>query len=564
MCSKLLKYSILLSLGLEVVKYGLKPVFEKLRFEKIFNEAIDLICKKNSNLEKIHLDFFFSNSIVEEEVKKFQETGISLDFQKLIDVFQKYLDGKKLGINAEEVLKDIFSEIERRIPTNLFERIEINYLKDIQNCQKVLNAKLDNFQEINKKLLDSISEFKIDEEFDTTKNPHINVFNKLKQISTTLNSRDPYYEHAAQIDSNGVKYSLKPRNKEALKKQPLRFSLTVKIKKKDGRIITLQELLKKSITERKEVILRQDDIIEIKIFKGDTLLLSSEAEEIQEVKISSRVPPPRPVKILIPNSNSHYDNIFLNVVTIDEDQITLSNFNQKDFPIFFKMILNRKDNMGTLDLHPNFSMGDIYDAWQFEKFFFDLNRINKIAVFDIKKNKPLFIANYLPSYKIQSNKIILEFYRKAVIIQQVLDIKLPWPTIISQDDMITINDIFNAISEGIIILKNAEFDIPIENNERGKQIIDSLIKFRYVEGIEIKQKLETSLFGVKIEFNGKTKPFKIKPKNDPKEIIKKFNELIPGKKLIINFESIPEDKIEFHLLDYPKSEFKELEKFYSH
>ncbi len=448
---------------------------------------------------------------------------------------------------------------------NIFESDISSWLDDHFQDHKSSNFDKEKRKILTEKILELLNEFlpeDIAEEFDVSKYSSDLIFRKLNDIANTLNSDDPYYEHVVSINSKGAKYSIIPKNEEAATKEPLRFNLDVKIKNKDGKITKLNELLHKKALLKEDIILNRDEVEKIELFKGDKLLASSETLGLKELKISQRKIP-LPVKMLIPDTTSSYDHMLLNVTRKTDQHIVFSNLGQEDYPIYLSLILNKEKREILFNLDSNIIDKTILDAWKFEKFLYDLVQKNKLVFINENNNKPVLFCN--SKFKIKEfpdNTLLLEYYRRAVIIQQTLGIQLPWPNILTKNDMLFIDKLYQAISEGSIY-EHFEITFIFRKDTKGQKSINSLKKEGYIDKVRLDYRtFDCILFGKRISLSGRfPSSFRMKPKEDVQNVIKQYEDTA-NKEINVVFETFLNEPVEFKFDNLPKANFESLEELY--
>jgi hypothetical protein len=259
----------------------------------------------------------------------------------------------------------------------------------------------------------------------------------LRKIGDIL-KEDPYYIHDINLSNGRITYKLIPKNEKAQELEPIRGSFTLILEEKDGKIITLEEMIEESSKTGKPIIIKSDAIKEVSIYRGDKSLYKNKTKfgRLELIPII----PKYPVKIFVPGTDSSY-NIVLQLEQRKETSIIVSNQNQ-DIPIKFRFEFANIGSKGVnnYNININFDGMDVVQAYTFLKYIRDLKDLKNFVMKDLKTGKVILTAQ-IKEDDFAEIPIDLNLMKKLTFIQEVTGVVISMPLSITHED---INDIEEA------------------------------------------------------------------------------------------------------------------------
>lgn len=478
----------------DIIKSGLTTIAKK-DFEEIYNNALDETVSKFKNVEYIHLDVLFESDIFKKEVEKIKTGEIEINDTILIKEFEKVLDKENLDIKASEVIEYFFNYIKseaEKIP-DVREFLELTYLKDIKEKQEKLVDTTKSISKDVKKMLkkyESLRSNKIEDIISQNKNNIPKLFNDLKNIIKASDT-DPYYKLHANIDDKGIKLSYIPRKENV---PPLKLSMTIRLDKKDGKIMTMNEMIEQIKKTREEIIIKSEDIVDIKAFMGDKSLLPKNYKP-NHIKIKPKPIDPIPCKIEILGSKHSFDYVLLKPTFINDNKIIISSENRNlPFKFVFEIIKDK-------DIKFNFSLdyktASLKQAFQFERFSKDFSEIGKIKVKDLKQNVYVLEGkNGLEIYD-ENKTFWLNILEALLFIQEKTSQKFSIPEQVSPSDA-------NTIFKTKMLLENKAVEQPIKEatiqilKKEFKTFLNKIPEDETLKDVKVNGEMKVSLLNKEI------------------------------------------------------------------
>ncbi|MGB3458411.1 MAG: hypothetical protein WBB08_03770 [Halobacteriota archaeon] len=427
----------------DLIKRSLNKVIAP-TFSKVYDETIDELSQKYENIDRLCFDAFFRDEKVKVVVNKFKE-GKEIDFNILTNEFKRVFDEEENNVDPKTVLNDFFRTLElkmEKVP-ELKEKLEMQYLKDLKNGQRVL-------MDGQGKIIDSIRDFQIEELIEKNRDDPLSLMDILKKFQKPLNT-DPFYTIKASVGESGVSVSYHPRSQEALEKVPLHVNLKITPQEKNGKIITSRDMLKEAQKTRTAITFDKDRIIDFSVFKGNKKIIPVDSKEkLDSLTITPEpFPKPRPVKIFIPDTHVDFDYVLLGAIESDGTKIKLSS-TDKNRPYKFEFSLDLETKKGPFNFKVDYQTANVSQAFNCERFLRELKQKKEIAVKDLETDKISFrgAINDLPIEL--GDDVYYESLKDLSYIQEKAMKIIPCPTELSNKDIWNIKEIREIIENGRI------------------------------------------------------------------------------------------------------------------
>ncbi len=475
----------------DLIKRSLDKIIEP-TFSKIYYETIDELSDKYE-IHRVYFDVFFGGERVKEEANKFKERHEEIDFNILIDDFKCLFDEKEINVDAETVLNDFVSTLERkmeRVP-ELKGKLEMRYLRDLKSGQRDIIERQD-------KTIDLITDFKIEDLIEKNKDDIPSLMAVLKKIQKPLNT-DPLYATKLSVDESGVSVSYHPRSQEALEKAPLHGTLKIKPQEKNGKIITFGDMLKEAQRTRTPMTFDKDSIIEFSVFKGDKPIIPvNSKEKLDSLTITPEpFPKPRPVKIFIPDTHVGFDYVLLGAIESEGTKIKLSSVD-KNRPPKFTFSLDLETKKGQFNFEVNYQTANVSQAFNCERFLRELKQIKEIAVKDLETDKIGFHADIGDLPIELEDDVYYETLKDLSYIQDKTMKMIPCPTELNNKDIWDTKEIREIIENGRIERRFSEISFKIKKQGL-KRFLNDFKDNKVVSNMKFNIKdVEGMIFGVKM------------------------------------------------------------------
>jgi len=448
--------SILIKASYDLIKKKIDNKINTKDFSMVFEETLSEISGKYG---VVISDFraFLKSKEVETQLELHSE-DMNIDFKYLGKILLEYITLSE-NFSSDELLQDFFDSLGAHLLKHpeLREHLIIKYFNAFtQNNAKLIentSLTIEN-QETFKKILSQITvsgkTLKRDE--------YINNIEFFKEISKILNE-DPLYTHILNISGDQVNYSIVPKTPEAQELEPIHGSFSIILGQKDGKIITLDEMLKESEKTGKPIILDASVIKGISIFKGKKSLLSDD-QKIHHIEIRS-IPFELPVIIFVPGCGIQY-NISLRAEEASPKLIILTNY-FSDFPIKFRFefdLEKNKDLKSTskFNITCEIKEMDVIQAYQFHKFMGEAIENGMLAMRDSKSGKIIFTA-YINTINKKNRPFEnqSDLLRKLSFMQEITGIRIPLPLSMTAEDVVSVENAFNFYKNKKITLSFKDY-----------------------------------------------------------------------------------------------------------
>ncbi|MCK4734588.1 MAG: hypothetical protein KAT65_19185 [Methanophagales archaeon] len=442
----------------DLIKRSLNKVIAP-TFSKVYDETIDELSQKYENIDRLCFDAFFRDEKVKVVVNKFKE-GKEIDFNILTNEFKRVFDEEENNVDPKTVLNDFFRTLElkmEKVP-ELKEKLEMQYLKDLKNGQRVL-------MDGQGKIIDSIRDFQIEELIEKNRDDPLSLMDILKKFQKPLNT-DPCYTIKASVGESGVSVSYHPRSQEALEKVPLHVNLKITPQEKNGKIITSRDMLKEAQKTRTAITFDKDRIIDFSVFKGNKKIIPVDSKEkLDSLTITPEpFPKPRPVKIFIPDTHVDFDYVLLGAIESDGTKIKLSS-TDKNRPYKFEFSLDLETKKGPFNFKVDYQTANVSQAFNCERFLRELKQKKEIAVKDLETDKICFrgAINDLPIEL--GDDVYYESLKDLSYIQEKAMKIIPCPTELSNKDIMDIKEIREIIENGRLERQFSEITFKIKKQK---------------------------------------------------------------------------------------------------
>jgi hypothetical protein len=264
-------------------------------------------------------------------------------------------------------------------------------------------------------------------------------------------SKNPYFDYNVHLIARDGNPKI-----ELLPKQPLKGSLTIKLDQRDGKILTLEEMLEEAYLRRGSVILNADSIEKFSVYIGETQLTPS---DIKFDRIELTPIPKKPVKLCVPGCNISY-TMMLHREKGSSPLCVLSNKYQ-DTPIKFKLefmsdpsIEDKSSGSASINIHLELERMDVTEALQ---AFIFLGAMQEYRTFDLKDvdNGKFIIRG--KSVKLSGSRSIprklITLLKKLSFIQERTSIRIPFPLTMSNKEISSIEETFAYFRDGEVEIK---------------------------------------------------------------------------------------------------------------
>jgi hypothetical protein len=425
-------------------------------FEEIFDGSINSTCKKY-DVVKSDFTAFLKSTEVEEHVSLHLNDGkLDLDYLGAI-LISEYITLDST-YSALSILNDFFNELESNLLRHprLKEQLFVKYIKllrqDHTEIREDLSLVLNNQENNQKQVLEALNRL-----YATAQTIKRGDFpgnlQYLKEVSKILNE-DPNYTHEVTLKDGKVIYKHIPKSADSQDKDPIHGSFTVILEQKDGKLISLEDMLKESEKSGLPVIFNADSIKEMTIYKGDEPLFPP---DLKPYRLELRpIPFNLPVEIFIPNSDISY-SIDLRVEEENPSSFILSNYHS-DFPINFRFQFDVDEegkfrSSSKFNIHCNRLKADAKQAYMFEKFLRDTAKYKILSIRDREKGT-IILTSHISDTNMdpmpEESFIILS---QLSFIQEVTGIKIQFPKKITPHDIISIQEVYSYLKDGKVEMK---------------------------------------------------------------------------------------------------------------
>ena len=363
-------YSISIKATYDLIKNKLTNKINARDFSMVFNETLKEIASKYEVVISDLEEFFKSPEVIEQLELHLEDMDLDLKYLGKI-LLDEYIILNQ-DFSSQKLLQDFFDSLGAnllRYP-ELKEHLIIKYIKALrQDHDKLIEntSLIIENQESLKRILSQITGFGKT----LKRDDYINNIEFFKELSKILNE-DPLYTHVLNITGNQVVYSIIPKSNEAQRLEPIHGSFTIILGQRDGKIITLEEMLEESERTGKPVIIDASSIKGISIYKGNKSLLSDD-QKVHHIEIRS-IPLELPVTIFVPGSGIQYD-ISLRAEEKSPTLLILTNYFSK-CPIKFRFQFdleggNEFKSTGRFNITCEIENMDVIQAYEFHKFLSD-------------------------------------------------------------------------------------------------------------------------------------------------------------------------------------------------
>lgn len=453
-------FGVIAKLGYDFLKLGIVKSMEKDesdQFRDIFNDTVDSICKKYGITSKTDLETFLESDEMEKEFR-LHEADMDLNIEYLSEILEEYINLPQ-GFSYKVVLMDLFKTMQLNMLKN--PKLE-HYLNDkrfyiLRKDHEITHQVAVENQEILKQILTQTERLGISLKPDDFEN-NIEFFCKVGEIL----KEDPYYTHDINLSNRKITYKLIPKNEKAQEVEPIRMLFTIILEEKDGKIITLDEMIEESSRTGEPIIFDSDSIKEATIYRGDKPLHKNK-NGFGRIELRPIVPE-FPVRILVPGSDSSYD-VVLQLEQRKADSIIVSNQKQ-DMPIKFKFEIAEPSSNATnnYNIHVDFGAMDVIQSYKFLKFIRYLKESRYFVMKDLNTGKVILNAKVEEDFADMPTD--LDLIKKLAFIQEVTGVVISMPLSITRKDIYDIEEAYALLRDGKIerdaSISNLQFSLQKE------------------------------------------------------------------------------------------------------
>lgn len=421
-------------LGYDFLKFGISKGMQQNeadQFKDVFDKTLNLICRKY-DITKTDLEAFLKSDEIEKEL--YSHEDMDLNINKLSNILMEYINLPQ-EFSYDSVLTDLFQTMHLNVLNAplLKEYLNNKRFYILRKEQKLTHHVAIENREILEQILMQTKQLGI------TLNPDDfeNNIDFLKKIAEIL-KEDPYYIHDINLSNGKIMYKLIPKNERAQELEPIHFSFTMMLKEKDGKIISLEEMIEESSKTGKPIVINSDSIKEVSIYRGNKPLYKND-KRLDRIELRPIIPK-FPVKIFVPGSDSFYD-VVLQLEQRKENSIIVSNQKQ-DMPIKFKFEFANIGSNATnnYNINVNFKAMDVVQSYTFLKFIHNLKDSKHFVMKDLKTGKVILNAQIKEDFA--ECTIDLNLIKKLAFIQEVTGIVIPMPLSVTGKNIYDIEETY--------------------------------------------------------------------------------------------------------------------------
>lgn len=392
---------------------------------------------------------------------------MNLDFKYLSKILLDEYILLSPDYSPEELLKDFFSLMEIKLTEHpkLKNQLIIKYFKILrQEC----NSIRENTEMIieNQELMSNILSQITVAGKTLKREDYANNMAFFTEISKILNE-DPLYFHELNIKGDEITYSIIPKSVDAQRLEPIHGSFSFVLGNKDGKIITLEDMLKESERTGEPIIIDSSSIRSVSIYKGNKPPIP-EGGDLGHIELRL-IPFELPVSVFTPGSFIRYD-IILRAEEKGPTSLVLSNYFSES-PIKFRFTFNLETgnkikNNGKFNITCKTGKMDVTQAYKFNKFIRDTQESGVLGLKETKSDKIIF-SSHINSADINiASQDQFDLINKLSFIQEITGIKIHLPSEITPSDVVSIEDAYTYYKDGKIlsIPKRYEFNVGLDKN----------------------------------------------------------------------------------------------------
>lgn len=428
--------SLFNKLILDYLKDKIDPLLRP-NWETILEKTAIEIERKYKIVSKTDLRNFLAEPNVEKYFENHLETG-EIDYKYLAEIFKDYVlaPGDQ---SIEAILNDFFIQFQ----ANLASEPKLRDLLYLRQHQQQLSGICS---------LDSKAE-KILQILEEDKSPSIepgNILNLKNYFYNTIEKlKDPRLNHYVSLDTKGnLKISIEPKCGQDQVEYPFHGTLAFKFKK-DGEILNFDDMLEKAYRTGIPIIIDSRSLIEFSANYGDIPLIEDK-DNIEFIKIEAMQPDP--IRISVPGCHIQYDIILKRDEPGTIYTFAVSNKFQ-DLPVKFKFEYNLSEGglptLGKLSIHKEIREMDVKQGLDLSEFILAASRNGFFFIENKGKNKsvrlPIRVQGIEPD-----PQAYIDALRKLAFIQELTEIRILCPSVLSANELAAIDDIISYFQTGKI------------------------------------------------------------------------------------------------------------------
>ncbi len=359
-------------------------------------------------------------------------------------------------------------------------------------------------------------------------------------LNSIMNSSpDPNWRYDINILNNRFSIIETPRNELEIKQLPKKIEIKIRIPEQYESFESLMDLLE--YARRKQITINLE-VEEIKRYAGNHIVEHIVSKYRYNYVIEFE-PPQYPIlnlDIEFIDVDLMFHNVELKVIEVtDNNRITFSNKDQKDCNIEFFFVFNFNDNHNFIEMYdfivPKDKEKSVESILYWHKIYsVSTQGINFRMYYESEEllNYVLFPGDY---------KITYEQIKMLEIIKQIedaLNIRFNFPKVISCEDIIIINEIFQIINTGVIkglVSDNPKF---IFREWKGLEYILNSEDEQYLQIVDIIECKKYSLFNKIVEVGKQITIYPVSVVDEQELLNKKIAICTEGDSIQIKFKII--------------------------
>lgn len=298
------------------------------------------------------------------------------------------------------------------------------------------------------------------------------VIDALKKSLLQKVTVSEHYIPTITLTPDNMSVAYKAKSKDALEKAPVLAKISVFAKAKDK--------MDRAIKGWESAEFDETELADVELFVGEKLVLPKEVGDKMKVIISPTMPPEKPMRIFIPETDIGFDYVFMRPVKVEQD-VFYFNATTKDGIYNFRLGYPIKNvNKGSFGLTMDIDRANVCQFVKYENFLKSLCNRREIAIKSLELDKVIFKAQVNVEKDVLLSQQEFNLYEDLCFIQQKTDIEIKMPKIVTREDMGVIYRIKNILA-----------------NQREEQIVNNMkFKFRKKEIVPLLDKFTGELSNI--------------------------------------------------------------------
>ena len=263
------------------------------------------------------------------------------------------------------------------------------------------------------------------------------VIDALKKALLQKVSVSEHYIPTITLTPDNMSVSYKAKSKEAFEKAPIRAEISVFAKAK--------EKFEKALKGWDSVEFDETELADVRLFAGENLMLPKAAGDKMKVVISPNIPPEKPMRIFIPETDVGFDYVFMKPEKVDGD-VVYFNARTKDGVYNFKLGYPIQSiGKGSFGLTMEVDKANVCQFVKYEDFLRALSNKKEIAIKSLELDKVIFKAQVNVEKDVLLSQEEFKLYEDLCFIQQKTDIEIKMPKVVTREDMCVVYRIKNIL-----------------------------------------------------------------------------------------------------------------------